>query len=72
MLIIMASNVGFKLSTFERFNLSLPSFMTVRFLHPLYQLSAISKLRNFFFNDLTDFKSIVLDRTSDLENDLKK
>ncbi|XP_032668249.1 uncharacterized protein LOC116842730 [Odontomachus brunneus] len=29
MLIIMASNVGFKLSTFERFNLSLPSFMAI-------------------------------------------
>lgn len=32
-LIIMANNLECKLATFENFNLSLPSFMVVRFLY---------------------------------------
>lgn len=33
MLVIIASNLELKLSTFEKFNLSLPSFMAVRYLY---------------------------------------
>lgn len=32
MLVIIASNLELKLSTFEKFNLSLPSFMAVKYL----------------------------------------
>lgn len=32
-LVIIASNLELKLSTFEKFNLSLPSFMAVRYLY---------------------------------------
>jgi len=73
-LIIMANNLECKITAFKNFNLSLPSFMVVKFYTFFNFLCIIllsyfrSNILKFFFSD---FKSIVFDCPFVFKNELK-
>ncbi|KYQ60015.1 hypothetical protein ALC60_00943 [Trachymyrmex zeteki] len=72
----MANNLECcKIATFENFNLSLPSFMMVKFYKTSYFSCTISILCFIFLtfspNFVSDFESIVLDRSSVFKDEIK-
>lgn len=76
MLMILGNNLECKLAAFDKFNLSLPSFMTVR-LHVyfvcylFYNIISVRSFLKMFLNNITGYESSIFNSSFIFKDEIK-
>lgn len=76
LLLMMSNNLECKIAAIEKFNLSLPSFISVKYITAFVYMLQSYELLNFFkksscFNNVADHTTIIFDCSSVFKSELK-